>query len=136
MRRVRVVKIHNVLHTLNPFNLENNIMENISLTSTIVVPSFNHASMRIIALTKEQFLALLPQVTQNYCGHPLTMAVLKSECPSLPDKNGQFWDGQGTAIAARPKGGVRNAASVGDTEVTIDDLEFCKFDYFPQPWSV
>lgn len=99
----------------------------IVLTSTVVVPSFESQVVDVTNLTKEGFITMLSKVSENYCGHPITIGVLKKHCPTLPEKNGQFWDGVGLALAARPKAGVRGASTNGDTEVTIDDLEFCMF---------
>jgi hypothetical protein len=96
------------------------------LLSTIVAPSFESAVIDVIALSKEEFLELLQQVTDNLCGHPVTNAMLRAEHPSLPEPEKRFWRGDGVAIAARPRGGVRGASVTGDTQVTLDDMEFAR----------
>lgn len=98
-----------------------------TLCSTVVVPSFCSQTLRVEALTPEQFRELLSGVTRNLCGHPVTNAVLCAECPTLPGFEKAFWNGEGVALAARPRGGVRGASQSGDTQVTFSDLEFCKF---------
>lgn len=101
----------------------------ISLLSTIVAPAFTDCTIRVQALHRDEFLVLLAAAEQNYCGHPLTWAVLAPHTTDLPAaERGKFWDGTGIAIAARPKGGVRNATVNGDTQVTLADLEFCMFE--------
>jgi len=101
------------------------------LLSTVVAPSFRSATLRIEELTCEQFAELLAQVNTNLCGHPATNAVLRQIRPDLPEPVKAFWQGDGVAIAARPRGGVRGASVVGDTPVSLDDLELCKITYHP-----
>jgi hypothetical protein len=97
----------------------------ISLLSTVVAPEFVDCKICVEKLDVESFLELLTNAEQNFCGHPLTWGVLKQYVPELPDvERGTFWDGDGFAIAARPKGGRRGGQ---ETEVTLNDLEFCKF---------
>jgi hypothetical protein len=99
------------------------------LLSTVVAPSFRSATLRIEELTSEQFSELLAQVDTNLCGHPVTNQALRQIRPDLPEPQKAFWQGDGIAIAARPKGGVRGASVTGDTPVTLDDLEFCRITY-------
>lgn len=101
-------------------------MKSITLCSTVVVPSFDDAMVTIRKMTKKEFVAALKKVTRNLCGHPVTSAVLRAACPTLPESERAFWNGDGIAIAARPKGGVRNGRE-NEAQITIDDLEFCKF---------
>ena len=98
----------------------------LTLCSTVVVPTFANATVRIEPLTADEFRALLPHVQHNLCGHPVTQAVLTAEYPGLPQAEKAFWNGDGVALAARPRGGVRGGAA-GDTQVAFTDLEFCKF---------
>lgn len=56
-------------------------------------------------------------------GHAATVEVLCTLCSTLPEAKRGFWDGTGTALAVRPRGGVRGASATGDTAVTLDDLE-------------
>jgi hypothetical protein len=102
---------------------------NISLLPSIVLLQYNVAEVCIIEITKEEFLALLPQVKRNCSNHPVTLPVLKAECPTLPEKNEKFWDGVGTAIAAMCNSD--HATTTGD--ITINDFRFFTIDYFPQP---
>ena len=95
----------------------------ITLVSTVVAPKFEAGRLELEAVDREYLLALLPRVTRNLCGHPMTDAVLRTECPSLPVPERAFWAGDGFALAVRPRGGVRGARQEGDTEVTLDDLE-------------
>jgi len=91
-----------------------------SLLSTVVAPSFLNQTIRVWELTKDEFLEKLKSVSINFCGHPVTNAVLREHVPTLPFTiRGAFWNGEGHALAARPKG--------GDTQVTIDKLEFVEF---------
>jgi len=99
------------------------------LLSTVVAPSFKSARLEIRELTRDEFLARLKLVDVNLCGHPLTNQVLREVCPTLPEPQKAFWQGDGIAIAARPRGGVRGASANGDTKVTLDDLEFCELKY-------
>ena len=91
------------------------------LLSTVVAPSFVSGSISLVRvdITPE----LLAQVTRNLCGHPVTIGVLKDIYPGLPNQEKAFWNGEGEALAIRPKGGVRGASATGDTQVTLDDLE-------------
>ena len=102
----------------------------ITLLSTVVAPSFEDGRLTITSLLREDtIIAALAAVTRNLNGHPLTDAALRAVCPSLPAPERAFWDGSTLALAVRPKGGVRAAASNGDTAVTIDDLEFAYVTY-------
>lgn len=96
-----------------------------ALTSTVIAP-FQPCKLLVAQLTADEFRVLCEGVTQNFCGHPVTLQHLASAGVELPEpQKGQFWDMRGIAIAARPKGGVRGAA-----EVEIDalsELEFCAF---------
>lgn len=104
-------------------------MKKINLLSTVVVPSFKDCFVLVKGLNVTEFLDLLKDASANYCGHPLTWQVLAPYVPNLaPAERGKFWDGEGIGIAARPKGGVRVATQNGDTEVTLDDLEFVYFE--------
>ena len=84
---------------------------------------------------------------RNFCGHPATTDVLNASGLNIPSQlivtdsegnpvlnrfgspQGQFWNGVGVAVAARPRGGVRAAAQTGDTEVSLDGLEFLQFEF-------
>jgi hypothetical protein len=99
------------------------------LLSTVVAPSFKSARLEIRELTRDEFIARLGLVTTNLCGHPVTNRVLRDVCPTLPEPQKAFWQGDGVAIAARPRGGVRGASVTGDTPVSLDDLEFCELKY-------
>ena len=102
-------------------------MTEFTLVSTIVAPAFTDCTISVKALTAEAFADLLPHVTKNMCGHPLTIAALTEAFPNLPPQERGFWDGRGVALAARPKGGVRGAVASGDTAVSLADLEFVEF---------
>jgi hypothetical protein len=104
---------------------------NIYLLSTVVAPSFKSATIKVTELTRDEFLLALAGVNVNLCGHPATIQVLRQHFPTLPEPQKAFWQGDGIALAARPKGGVRGASVAGDTPVTIDELEFCKIEYIP-----
>jgi hypothetical protein len=101
------------------------------LISTIVCPTFQLGTLRVgRPITDPELLRkLLSHVWRNFSGHPKTTAVLRTVYPEIPDKDElhKFWTGTGVAIAARPRGGVRNASQNGDTEVTISDLEIVPF---------
>ena len=99
----------------------------ITLVSTVVAPKFEAGRLELEAVDREYLLALLPRVTRNLCGHPMTDAVLRALCPSLPQPERAFWNGEGHALAVRPKGGIRGAHQEGDTEVTLDNLEAVLF---------
>lgn len=99
------------------------------LLSTVVAPSFETATIHVVEISQEEFLADLPKIDVNLCGHPVTNQVLRAACPSLPEPEKKFWQGDGIAYAARPKGGVRGAQQTGDTQVSLDDLEFCILSY-------
>lgn len=99
----------------------------ITLVSTVVAPRFETGQLNIEAVDREYLLALLPKVDRNLCGHPVTDAVLRAECSTLPEPERAFWGGEGFALAVRPRGGVRAARQEGDTEVTLDDLEAVLF---------
>ncbi len=94
------------------------------LLSTAVLPAFESGILVARKLTAEAFLSLLPRVTHNLCGHSATDAVLRKFYPNLPPAERGFWSGDGEAIAARPRGGVRQSP---DVQVTLDDLEFVQF---------
>ena len=96
---------------------------NTTLLSTVVAPAFISGRIEIRAIALSDLPAALATVTVNRCGHPLTIAVLKSIRPDLPEQEKGFWDGSGVGLAIRPKGGVRGSAVTGDTPVTIDGLE-------------
>ena len=84
----------------------------------------------------------------NFCGHPKTTELLKKSGLKIPEQlikkdksgkvvlnhfnkpQGEFWDGNGIAVAARPRGGVRASVQDGDTEVSsLEDLEFLQFEF-------
>lgn len=106
-------------------------MSGVYLLSTVVSPTFGSGRLEITGLDLDTALECLSQVTDNLCGHPVTNAVLKDVVPELPEPKREFWRGDGIAYAARPKGGVRGAGQAGDTQVTLDDLEFCMIEYHP-----
>jgi hypothetical protein len=99
------------------------------LLSTVVAPSFASAMITVTDLTRDEFLSHLAQVDVNLCGHPVTNQVLREVCRTLPEPCKEFWQGDGIAIAARPRGGVRGARVNGDAQVSLDDLEFCRIEY-------
>lgn len=99
----------------------------ITLVSTVVAPKFETGRLELEAVDREYLLALLPRVTRNLCGHPMTDAVLRQECPTLPEPERAFWGGEGFALAVRPRGGVRGARQSGDTAVTLEDVEAVLF---------
>ena len=103
--------------------------KNITLLSTVVAPTFQSGELSIIAVGKEELPDLLGRVNRNLCGHPITNKVLREVCPTLPENKREFWDGHSLALAARPKGGVRKSSEDGDTQVTLDDLEFALVEY-------
>lgn len=102
-------------------------MHRITLVSTVVAPKFETGRIEIQAVDDAYLLQLLPLVTRNLCGHPVTDGVLRAVCPTLPTPERAFWEGDGHALAVRPKGGVRAASQEGDTEVTLNDLEAALF---------
>jgi hypothetical protein len=102
----------------------------ITLVSTVVAPTFARGVISIDK-TVTDLTVILPHVTRNLCGHPLTNEVLKSIHTDLPAPEKGFWDGKGIALAVRPKGGVRGAAQTGDTKVGMVDLEAVLFTWHP-----
>jgi len=104
----------------------------LNLLSTVVAPDFETALCVKIKLSKEEAIDLLPDVVKSFCGHPVTDGVLRSLVPTLPvAEKGKFWNGEGVGLCARPRGGVRLSAQKGDTEVTLEDLEFCLILWVP-----
>jgi hypothetical protein len=99
----------------------------ITLVSTVVAPKFGNGRLELTAVDREYLLTLLPCVTRNLCGHPVTDTVLRQECPTLPEPERAFWNGEGLALAVRPRGGVRGARQEGDTAVTLEDVEAVLF---------
>jgi len=99
----------------------------ITLVSTVVAPKFGNGRLELTEVDHEYLLVLLPRVTRNLCGHPVTDAVLREVCPTLPTPERAFWTGEGHALAVRPKGGVRGARQEGDTAVTLEDVEAVLF---------
>ena len=93
------------------------------LISTVVAPSFTSGTLVVHAVDHNKLADLLGQVTVNLHGHAATVDVLRTLCPTIPEAKRGFWDGTGTALAVRPRGGVRGASANGDTAVTLDDLE-------------
>jgi len=95
------------------------------LLSTPLVPNMpgcTEITVHVTRLNEQDFLEKLALVQENYHGHEPTVALLREKFPALPPtRRGEFWDGDGDAIAARPKGGVRGG---GDKPVTWEDLEF------------
>jgi hypothetical protein len=105
------------------------------LLSTVVAPAFVAGQLTIVPV--EITSDLLTQVHRNLCGHPPTLAALAEVCPTLPaPERGAFWDGEGLAVAIRPRGGVRGAAQSGDTPVTLADLEAVMVSWRPTPITV
>jgi hypothetical protein len=102
---------------------------NITLLSTVVAPSFEAGLLSVTPVEPAELPGLLPQVTRNLCGHPVTNGVLQEVYPDLPAPEKAFWTGDTVGLAARPKGGVRGASQEGDTKVTLDDLEFALVRY-------
>jgi len=83
-------------------------------------------------ITGVQAAALV--ITKNYSSHPVTSKILRENGVVVPDQEltadgkNKFWDGNGYALAARPRGGVRAAAQVGDTQISsLDELELILF---------
>ncbi len=99
----------------------------ITLVSTVVAPVFKSGMLELTEVDRNYLLVLLPRVTRNLCGHPITDSVLRALCPALPQPERAFWNGEGLALAVRPRGGVRAARQEGDTEVTIEDIEAVLF---------
>lgn len=101
----------------------------LTLTSTIV-SSFDDGCVYKKRLSLEQFAALLPLVSENYCGHPTTSAALAALFPALPAPTKGFWSPymlgsmwERTAICCRPVGGQRGGAA--DTAFDADAFEYC-----------
>lgn len=103
----------------------------ITLLSTVVAPEFAAGLLSVSPVDPETLKELLPHIDRNLCGHPATIRVLKDLCPSLPESERAFWDGSTTGLAVRPRGGVRNAAQAGNTQVTLDDLEAALVYWMP-----
>lgn len=101
----------------------------IALTSTVVATDFQPKASVRYPLSEEAFKAICKHITSNYCGHPVTLQLLEDSGIQLPEaQKGKFWDGQGWAVAARPKGGTRGTSHFGDTQVSaLSELEFCIF---------
>lgn len=106
-------------------------MSKITLVSTVVAPVFADGRLVMSAVTPSDLPALLSAVKDNYCGHPITDAVLRAIYPELPEPVRAFWNGEGIALAVRPKGGVRQAQAEGDTVVSINDIEAVLFVWEP-----
>jgi hypothetical protein len=102
----------------------------ITLLSTVVAPVFETGTITMQKISTRMSAGgkkYLDIVKKNFCGHPLTNDVLKSIRPDLPEPVSGFWDGEGWALAIRPKGGVRAAAQSGDTSVSLNDVEAVLF---------
>ena len=120
----------NAIHTAYHFNFKkNNNMKRITLTSTIVA-SFDDGCVYKKRLSFEQFAALLPLVSANYCGHPTTSAALAALFPALPPTSKGFWSPylmgsiwERTAICCRPAGGQRGGTT--DAAFDADAFEYC-----------
>lgn len=104
----------------------------ITLLSTVVAPAFSAGALVITPVYADQLPGFLRGVTRNLCGHPVTVAVLKELCPTLPEAERGFWDGSTVGLAVRPKGGVRGAGQTGDTLVTLGDLEAVLVEWKPE----
>lgn len=102
-------------------------MGSITLVSTVVAPVFASGRLHLEVVDRNYLLQLLPLVSRNLCGHPITDSVLRAVCPSLPQPERAFWNGEGLALAVRPRGGIRNARAEGDTEVTLAEVEAVLF---------
>jgi len=122
------------------------------IVSTVVLSDWSKTG-RIVCkpLTAEEFAQEIKTADKiiNYCGHPATTDLLRESGLQIPPQKlvyeadgvtpklnnfgkpqGAFWNGEGTAIAARPKAGVRGAAANGDTQVSsLDSLEFIMFSF-------
>jgi len=130
-------------------------MKTLNIVSTALVADWSKKGKLICTpLTADEFVKTVKSAEEikNFCGHPKTTAALNESGLNIPpqltkkDKNGEpilhpkfgtpqgeFWDGNGVAVAARPKGGVRSAAAQGDTEVSrLDDLEFLMFEFISE----
>jgi len=105
----------------------------LTLLSTVVAPTFSEGRLEITPIHGEENVrSMLERVNRNLCGHPVTTAVLKAACPSLPEQERAFWDGVQNGLAIRPKGGVRASKAEGDTPVaTLDDLEVVMVKWVP-----
>jgi hypothetical protein len=131
------------------YNQPKFIIMKLVLTSTVVAPKGQDGAIIQLTLTGEQFAKLAGSIETNFCGHPDTIALIRGVCPNLPDQlmqtnadgtvkinpftqkpQGAFWDGQGVAICATPKGGARNAAPMTPIEA-LSDLEFLIFTFVP-----
>ena len=127
-------------------------MKKLNLVSTVILSDWSVSGKLVCSpLTSNEFANLINSAENilNYCGHPETTNKLKESGLNIPDQlvkkdnngnvilhpkfktpQGEFWDGKGLAIAARPKNGVRNAANTGDTIInSLDELEFIKFEF-------
>ena len=125
----------------------------INIVSTALVADWTiKGSLVCTPLTAKEFSASINRADQinNFCGHPATTKLLNEGGLSIPPQllvyeadgttpkknaqgfpQGAFWNGQGVAVAARPKGGVRGAQT-GDTVVsTLEQLEFLQFEFVP-----
>lgn len=104
----------------------------LELLSTVVAPSFSAGQLIVRPVSLEELPSLLARVSINRHGHPATITMLRRICPELLDSVRGFWDGSGEALVVRPRGGVRMAAQVGDTEVTrVDELEATLIRWVP-----
>lgn len=126
-------------------------MEKINLVSTALVADWTKKGVLICTpLTSDEFAEVIINANEvvNFCGHPATTKLLKDSGLAIPDQllqynadgstkinlqggsQGAFWNGQGIAVAARPKGGVRASTATGDTLVSsLNQLEFLQFEF-------
>ena len=127
-------------------------MNKINLVSTVLLADWSKTgNLKCTPLKSEEFLSILNDADEvtNFCGHPITTAKIREAGVTIPDQlmqldkdgnvkinnftkrpQGGFWDGIGTAVAARPKAGVRGSVSAGDTNVSsLDELEFMRFEF-------
>ena len=70
-------------------------------------------------LIEQVFVPEFADETLSRLDDAATVEVLRTLCPTLPEAKRGFWDGTGTALAVRPRGGVRGASATGDTAVLL-----------------
>jgi len=124
----------------------------INIVSTALVADWSlKGSLICTPLSADEFVAIVGNAKEleNFCGHPETTKTLNDSGIKIPAQTmrldsegnsilhpkfktpmGDFWDGKGIAVAARPRGGVRNTSVEGDTKInSLDNLEFLMFEF-------
>lgn len=102
----------------------------VTLVSSVVVPRFETGRIELLRIDtpRIKLTAFLRDVAKNFHSHPATVRALKSICPGLPDAERGYWNGEGWALAVRPRGGCRRAA---DNDVALSDLEAVLYVWVP-----